>query len=680
MGGWMGRGLAAAWALSVGGAVGVRLWCALAGPRMWGYDAWGHVAYVFFLDLYGGVPRADQGWSYFHPPLHYALGWLLAQAGSGDVLMRGLALVGGAASLGTAALAARVSAWAAPDRPGLAWLAFTSLAFLPVHLFMSPMPGNALSEVFLTAAAVTAFIANERRANPTLTAAAGCGLLVGLALLTKFGGLLAMVAVGVGLAMRPLLRATRSDWAASAALRGVIVAGVALALSAPYYVRNLGDFGAPFVLSRDFALVAGVERGQGPGYRTWRDYVEIPAALLEDASPRAPHMLHSVWGTVYVNVWADNFRETDVIASPAEQHTERRWWSLMALLGLVPTALFLGGAGLAARDVWRGHRRPVYIPVLVLMAGGVAGFVAFTWVMPRWPGLKSSYLLALSLPYGVFLARGAEVFARGWPRVAVAAGVAVVSAVAAWGVIPGAVLPIRADAPATGSVHFQFGEYEDARRLYTRLVAGAPGALPWVENLAAVELADGNPSAARLLYARAVAGAARARIEDPYRDGRLAVAMALDGDLEAARAILYDVSIGPLPPELLANRGALHAVLGHFASAEVDLRDALAAEPELLAAQRNLALVLEAQGRLEQAATARDRAVQIACGSPRRYPHGLGTGEILEWGVGRRWLLLLDGRNLRAALPAFYREACRELAGDDWRRLAPGTFAPAGAT
>jgi tetratricopeptide (TPR) repeat protein len=391
-------------------------------------------------------------------------------------------------------------------------------------------------------------------------------------------------------------------------------------------------------------------------------------------------MLHSVWGTVYVNVWADSFRETDVIALPAEQRAERRWWSLMALLGLLPTALFLGGTGLAARDVWRGHRRPLYIPILILMAGGVAGFVAFTWVMPRWPGLKSSYLLALSLPYGVFLARGAEVFALGGPRVAVAAGVAAVSAVATWGVIPGAVLPVRADAPATGAVRFQFGEYEDARRLYLRLVAGAPGALPWIENLAAVELAAGNTSAARVLYARAVAGARLAGIEDPYRDGRLAVAMAVDGDLEAARAILDHVSIAPLPPELLANRGALHAARGQFATAEDDLREALAAEPELLPAWRNLALVLEADGRREQAATARDRAVEIACGSPRRYPHGLGTGEILEWGVGRRWLLLLDGGNLRVALPAFYREACRKLAGDDWRRLAPGSFAPADAT
>ena len=80
----------------------MRLWNALAGPRMWGYDAWGHVAYVLYLDLYRAVPWADQGWSYFHPPLHYLIGWALAQAGSGELLMRGLALWGSLASLLTA--------------------------------------------------------------------------------------------------------------------------------------------------------------------------------------------------------------------------------------------------------------------------------------------------------------------------------------------------------------------------------------------------------------------------------------------------------------------------------------------------------------------------------------------------------------------------------------------------
>jgi hypothetical protein len=87
---------------------GQRVWNAIDGPLMRGWDDFGHVGYVLFLDLYGAVPWADQGWSYFHPPLHYVIGWGLAQFGSAEVLLRGLSLIGGAASL--------LIAWLAEDR------------------------------------------------------------------------------------------------------------------------------------------------------------------------------------------------------------------------------------------------------------------------------------------------------------------------------------------------------------------------------------------------------------------------------------------------------------------------------------------------------------------------------------------------------------------------------------
>ena len=42
--------------------------------------------------------------------------------------------------------------------------------------------------------------------------------------------------------------------------------------------------------------------------------------------------------------------------------------------------------------------------------------------------------------------------------------------------------------------------------------------------------------------------------------------------------------------------------------------------------------------------------------------YGVGTGEVLEWGVGRRWLLRVENGALAPALPAFFRDACAALA------------------
>ncbi|MDH3521013.1 MAG: hypothetical protein OEM49_11205 [Myxococcales bacterium] len=651
------------WSALIAAAVGVRLWNALAGPRMWGYDAWGHVAYVFFLDVYRGLPWADQGWSYFHPPLYYALGWLLAQRGDAETLMRGLALLGSAASLGTAWLAARVVCRAAPGRSGLAWVAFGAVAFLPVHLFVSPMPGNAMTCALLSTACLAACIANETRAVPTARGDLATGALAGLALLTRFDGAIALVAVCAAPLARALLGARRGAGLRRAAPRVALVAGAALLLAMPYYQRNLRAFGTPFPFSRAHALVAQVEREQAPGVRSWRDYIGFSPALFRDPDPRAPHMLHAVWSVAYAGMWADLLRESDV-----ERELQlQRWSARMAWLGLLPSGLALVGLGAAVADLRRGRRRGLHPVLLLQLLGTLVAFAIFSWRVPIWSALKSSYLLGLSLPWAVFLARGVEALdaraARGG-RVLLALVSSGVAALCVLVNLSGVGSPRRADAPATGAVYFQLGELERARSIYGRLIAGSRTPIPWLDNLAAVELAQGDAASARRLYARALELERGLGRDDAYRRGQLAVATALTGDLHAA-SVLLDAALDAAElPELRANRGAIRAARGDAVGARRDLRAALALEPGLLPAWWNLAALEERAGRAAEAHGAHAEALRAACTSPRRYPHGVGTGEVLEWGVGRRWLLLAPAdAALLPALPSFYRDACRLLSG-----------------
>jgi tetratricopeptide (TPR) repeat protein len=564
----------------------------------------------------------------------------------------------------------------------------------------------------LSTGAIAVFIANERRQRPRLLVDAASGALLALALLTKYTGIVPLLAVLAALGLRPLsplfsAAPRREQGREAPAQRGeaerrrapaelpralaraAVVAVVALALAGPLYARNLRSFGEAFPSNSDFPLVGDVEAAQPPGFRSWRDYLALSPRLFLEPDPRAAHLLHSVWGTLYLNVWADTYRETDVAGGPTR--LERRAASWMALLGLAPTALALAGALLAARDAWRGRRRAVYAPLLLLCAVMLAAFVRFTWGVPTWAALKASYCLSLSLPYAVFVARSVEALAScraAWQRAAPGVALAVVSLAACLVGTEGVLLPRRADAPASGAVRFYFGEYEQARRVYGRMLEGAPYKVPWLDNLAAVELADGQPRRARKLYARAESLARAAGRAGPQRRGRLAVAVALDGDPRGSRRFL-DEALEEVPlAELLANRGAVRAALGEPAEAERDLRAALEANPEMVPAWRNLARVLERSGSVAEAESARRRAADQACRGPRGYPYGVGTGEILEWGVGRRWLLLLEqgreapaqrgaaerrrapakaeGRgafSLRPALPSFYREACASLAG-----------------
>lgn len=658
------RLLIVGWSLAIVGSVGVRLWNALGGPTMWGYDGWGHVAYVLFLDIYGGVPWADQGWSYFHPPLYYALGWMLAQFGDGEVLMRGLACLGSLASLATAALAAFLVRRASPQRPSLTLLAFVGVACLPVHLYVSPMPGNKMAETFLSSAAIAVFISAAPRPSNWRLSDALTGVLLGLSLLTAFSGFLALVVVGISLALGSLPSSDLARTLRSVATRGFVIAGIALAVSAPYYARNIETFGTPFRKSSDFPAVREAESHQPPGSRGWRDFVNLSPRLFVEPDPLAPHLIHSLWGTAHVSIWGDVYRQTSEKLHPAARRRELRWLSIMMFLGVVPTLIgFLGGA-LAVRDVWRGRQRNLYLPIVLLACANVGAYAAYALFTTTWPAIKAYYLLGASLSYGVFLARGAEYLAQrrmvGLRVVApLAVGVTAVCALAL--AIEGGVLPARRNSPATGAVHFYFEEYSDARSIYGPLAAGAPYPVPWLDNLAAIDLAEGQARRAAKFYQRAEWLAAEARHSDPFRMGRLAVATALAGDGPAAIKLL-DGALGDSPlPELLANRGAIRAAEGDPAGAESDLQLALELEPALVPAWLNRAHVLTDLGRTDGARHAAARAAAQACESPRRYPYGLGSGEVLEWGIGRRWLLLLDGKGLRPALPSFYREACENL-------------------
>jgi Tfp pilus assembly protein PilF len=638
-----GRGprlLALGWFGAVAVAVGVRLWNALAGPLMWGYDARGHLAYVFYLDRYAAIPWAHQGWGYFHPPLHYALGWALAQFGSAEVLLRGLALLGSAASLAIAGLAAAVTRAAAPEPPGLPLLAFTAVAFLPVHLYASPMSGNELTCAFFGAAALAALIANERRHRPQLRGDVLAGLLIGLGLLSKFSGAVFLAGALAVIALRSLRDCAPAR--RRTALRAAVLAGVALALAGPYYARNLAEYGTPFRMSRDYALAAQVEAGQAPGSRSWRDFVNLSPRLVSDPRPGAAHLVHSIWGSAYVNAWVDARSLWNRLPEDDAARV-RRARIAMVSLGLPPTALALIGALLALRDVRRGRRADVYVPLLVWAALALLAFGVFAVRVPRISALKASYLFGLSLPYGVFAARAVEALGR---RGAFAAFGAVVLAAVAAAVVyaVGPVHPRRDHNGALGAVQLLAGDHAAARRFYHGRLSRAPDSIDWLEGLAAVELAAGEAERARGLYARALSGGRG----DPNRLARLGVASALAGDFAAARAQLGAAVDAGAP--VFANRGALSAAVGDLAVAESDLRRALSLDPDLAAAWHNLAVVLERSGRAGEAASARREWRRAAHAPPRGYPYEVGVGLLHP---GRRPLLWLESDGLRLARAPF---------------------------
>jgi tetratricopeptide (TPR) repeat protein len=644
----------AALAVALCAALASRLWNALEAPVLRGYDAWGHVAYVLFLDLYRAVPYADQGWSYFHPPLHYALGFLMAQADSAVVLVRGLLLLSSAASLGIAVLAARLVATALPGQPWLSPVALVAVAFLPVHVYTSTMPGNEQTAAFLASLALVAFLRNERRAAPTRRGDALAGVLAGLALLAKFSGLLALAAIAATLALRALREESRGRGLARATRRSALLCGCALLVCGPYYARNVWEFGDPFQMSRDYALVEGVEAGHPPGSRSWRDFVSLSPRLLTQPDPVAEHLLHSVWGSVYLSTWL----ETQP-GGPLQRGWPERW---LPWLGLLPTGLFVAGLALSLRRALRSRDAVVELAMVLLTALNLAAFAGMAWRIPIHPLLKSSYLLQLSLPYGFFLALALAQLAARASRPAAgaaAAGIAAAALASAVAWLPQRI-PTRPENARMARVHAYFGDTGRAVGILEAEQSPYPARrLLLLETRAAFLLEGGRAGDARQAWSDALAAKRPPshhleKRGSPWLAGRWAVAAALEGHIDAAARRL-DAALAREPlPELLVSRAALRARVGALAGAESDLRRALAAAPDLAAAWINLAWVLGRRGDAQAAERASREAARLARRAPRGFPYGIGDGFHLN---DQRYLLVLAGEELGLYRPARARGA-----------------------
>lgn len=648
---WIRAGWIVAWVV----LVGVRLWNGLTGPLLRGYDDHGHVGYVLFLDLYRAIPWADQGWSYFHPPLHYVFGWVLAQLGSAEALLHGLALVNGVWSLAIAWLAASLVARVHPDREDLSLFVFASLGALPVYLYTSTMAGNELTAALFGTLAFVVFLKNENNTSPTLGGDVLCGALLGLALLSKVSAVLVLGAVGLSLGLRLLRAESLARALPRVVTRGAILAGLAVVVASPYYVRNVVEFGTPFKMSRDNPHVVRLESIQAPGSRTWLDFVSIPLGLFEDPNPRSEHLLHSVWGSAYAQTWADSRLSWENLPDEVQPKIQRAR-TVMVTLGIAPTLLVLLGALLAAIDIVRGRRQATYVPVFALAAVSLVSFSYFAIAAPQYSALKASYLLGLTLPFGLFLARGVEGLGgatRSPVLATVARGAVLVPALAAALVhADGVVLPRLGDHPAVASARFYFGDLAAATRFYREqrrqmFVKGGT----WNDELATVALASGDPFEGRSLFELRLPRKNR----EPFRWNALAVATALGGDLALARDRL-DRSIEAGAAEVgLTNRGVVLAAMGGLAEAEASLKEALELDASLAPAWQALAQVLERAGKGAAASDARARGARAVDATPRGHPYGIpdGLGQYPSVSLGLRFLLRLDDEGLAIARAPF---------------------------
>jgi 4-amino-4-deoxy-L-arabinose transferase-like glycosyltransferase len=381
-------------------------------PLLDGYDAGFHIQYLRYVAKHGELPLATQGFSMYHPPLFYGLGAglvsLLDAARGGPLerwLFKALPFASGLGLVWTSwALARRVL----PGDVRARGAAVLFAGLLPLNLYMSAYVSNeplhALLAGLSVLAAAGALLRPERRLAPLLLLT----LALGLAVLTKYTGLVVtavvvfFVAFGLHFAERAGPR--RALEAAAGVSIGVAVIGGWV------YLRNWLLFGDPLVWNLDLPI--GFGWWQPPGFHTPAYFLGFGESLVH------PYFsgLHSFLDALYGSIWGEG------IPPSAYDLDERHavWdYDLMSggyLLALPASALLALGIARAARFAFRGDdrgRRSFFSLVLALFYVLGLGMLAVQLRFPFWGAQRASYLLPLVAPAALCAGLGFSA-ADGW--------------------------------------------------------------------------------------------------------------------------------------------------------------------------------------------------------------------------------------------------------------------------
>ena len=403
----------AAAALVVLGVTAVALGVLPKAAPQRGYDAGAHIAYAEVLKTQGRLPTKAESYEYATPP---AYAWLAVQlqrtadATGGLGAWRAGQLLSILWTAGLLAVAWLLGRELWPGRPWAAVLAVTATATVPIVLRLGVMFHPEMQFAFLAALGVLLVVRAERRGWP-LRYGAAAGVALGLAALTRQTAV--VVTASLGLAV--LLAGRRR------ALRFAAVAAAAVAMTAgPWWGYQASRFGNP--------IQSNLSRYILPGGQPREFYVSAPVEDLV-LHPYRPHFAGELWPQFHADLWSDWFgAQHDYWPKPPRGATAV-FVSSQSVLGLVATALALGGLGGLARAGLQGLRRPepgegafAGLAFLLLVLASWAAFVAQLIRFPQGGGdpIKSSYMLYLSPVFAlaaVAAARRLWAGGRGWRAV-----------------------------------------------------------------------------------------------------------------------------------------------------------------------------------------------------------------------------------------------------------------------
>jgi len=216
-----------------------------------GFDWKYHSEYLRWIADHGDLPRYDMNVAAYHPPLYYTIGAIILKLGLGNHGLQTFSLLCGAARF--------LIIWAAlkrylPERLLGRLVALTLLAVLPAGLGLEAMGSNESIGCLLATLAMVMIPTTVGQQRPGLRSCALLGLVLGLALLTKFSAFVLCLSVALGVALDLYWRRPHSLRELGRRVGPLFVTAAVVALVAGwFYVRNQRLYGKAVLTGYDGA-------------------------------------------------------------------------------------------------------------------------------------------------------------------------------------------------------------------------------------------------------------------------------------------------------------------------------------------------------------------------------------------------------------------------------------------
>lgn len=354
----------------------------------------------------GVLPIAADCWQCYHPPAFTVIGLPFFAAGmwlSGHDATRALTafnLLATLCGLVCVYYSWRLLRWF--RLPPRELMLATALALGVPFLFMSSYGTEAdvLLSAFMTALLYHLARYHAEPARAGLREAVVLGALAGLAMATKYSGLVGLMVIGLICAAHLFTR----DWR-RAVRDGLVVLAICLAVGSWKYVDNMRRYDTP--LFANGSAAQGFSSGATRRYWDRYDFTTFDLkgllALTRPDAPDAPMTqlptYKSVWAALHGLAWGD----MGFFTNPSRGGIDRRYtwrgippWlsSTVLVLGLVPSALALLGVAVTIR-------RWSTLPLLLMGVVTLGIYIHWFTAQQEW-ALKTKYLLFLLPAYLVF--------------------------------------------------------------------------------------------------------------------------------------------------------------------------------------------------------------------------------------------------------------------------------------